>query len=105
MSPLRNTWPSTAPPADQPGIPGTAPPAKQMGRYVGRLIGIAAIVAEKIPQALPAVRRAVAAIQGSSRISEMLSDIPGIEDFEAVPSLEPFVFSRVFVLAFAGSRN
>jgi hypothetical protein len=35
----------------------------------------------------------------------MLSDIPGIEDFEAVPSLEPFVFSRVFVLAFAGSRN
>ncbi len=29
----------TAAVTDQPGIPGTAPPAKQMGRYVGRLIG------------------------------------------------------------------
>ena len=29
----------TAVVADQPGIPGTAPPAKQMGAYVGRLIG------------------------------------------------------------------
>ena len=29
----------TAAVTDQPGIPGTAPAAKQMGRYVGRLIG------------------------------------------------------------------
>jgi NADH:quinone reductase (non-electrogenic) len=29
----------TATMVDQPGIPGTAPAAKQMGRYVGRLIG------------------------------------------------------------------
>ncbi|HEY7664640.1 MAG TPA: NAD(P)/FAD-dependent oxidoreductase [Xanthobacteraceae bacterium] len=29
----------TASVVDQPGIPGTAPPAKQMGAYVGKLIG------------------------------------------------------------------
>jgi hypothetical protein len=39
------------------------------------------------------------AIQGSARISEMISDILGVEDFEAVPRIES---SRVFVLAFTG---
>jgi hypothetical protein len=42
------------------------------------------------------------AIQSSQRISEMVSDLLGVEDFEAVPSLAPYKFSCVFVLAFTG---
>jgi hypothetical protein len=64
---------------------------------------IAAIVAEKSGRSYHPADELWLVIQCTARISEMISDILGVEDFEAVPSLEPFVFSRVFVLAFTGA--
>jgi hypothetical protein len=64
---------------------------------------LAAIVEEKSRKRFRPCDELWLAIQGSARISGMLSDILGVEDFEAVPSLEPYVFSRVFVLAFTGT--
>jgi hypothetical protein len=65
--------------------------------------GIAAIVAEKSCKRFRPADELWLVIQCSPRISEMLSDILGVADYEAVPALEPFVFSRVFVLAFTGA--
>jgi hypothetical protein len=42
------------------------------------------------------------AIQSTARISETLADILGVEDFGDVPSLDPYVFERVIVIAFTG---
>jgi hypothetical protein len=49
------------------------------------------------------VRSADAFLDCGTRISEMMLDILGVEDFSSVPSLDPFTFSRVFVLAFTGA--
>jgi hypothetical protein len=64
---------------------------------------LAAIVEDKSRKRFRPCDELWLAIQGSARISEMLSDILGVEDFEVVPGLEPYVFSRVFVLAFTGT--
>jgi hypothetical protein len=42
-------------------------------------------------------------IQCGTRISEMMLDLTGVEDFASVPSLNPYVFERVFVLAWTGA--
>ena len=64
---------------------------------------IAAIVAEKSGKRFRPADELWLAIQCGTRISEMMLDIMGVEDFGSVPSLEPYVFSRVFVLAFTGA--
>jgi hypothetical protein len=64
---------------------------------------IADIVAEKSAKSFRPADELWLVIQSSVRISEMMSDIMGVEDFGSVPSLEPYVFSRVFVLAFTGA--
>jgi hypothetical protein len=63
---------------------------------------IAAIVAEKSAKRFRPTDELWLVIQSSPRISEMMSDIMGVEDFDSVPNLEPYVF-RVFVLAFTGA--
>jgi hypothetical protein len=74
------------------------------GGYVARPDQtIAAIVAEKSSKRFRPADELWLAIQCGTRISEMMLDIMGIEDFASVPSLEPYVFSRVFVLAFTGA--
>jgi hypothetical protein len=74
------------------------------GGYVARPDHtIAAIVAEKSGKRFRPADELWLAIQCGTRISEMMLDLMGIEDFAAVPSLDPFVFSRVFVLAFTGA--
>jgi hypothetical protein len=64
---------------------------------------IADIVAEKSGKRFRPADELWLAIQCGTRISEMMLDIEGVEDFGSVPSLDPFVFSRVFVLAFTGA--
>jgi hypothetical protein len=74
------------------------------GGYVARPDGtIAAIVAEKSTKRFRPTDELWLVIQSSPRISEMMLDILGVEDFSSVPSLDPFAFSRVFVLAFTGA--
>jgi hypothetical protein len=65
--------------------------------------GIAAIVAEKSKRKYRPVDELWLVIQCGTRISEMMLDIMGVEDFEAVPSLDGFAFSRVFVLPYTGA--
>jgi hypothetical protein len=64
---------------------------------------IAEIVAEKSAKRYRPVEELWLAIQCGTRISEMMLDIMGVEDFAAVPSLEWSAFSRVFVLAYTGA--
>jgi hypothetical protein len=64
---------------------------------------IAAIVAEKSAKRFRPADELWLVIQSSARVSEMLLDILGVEDFSSVPTLDPFVFSRVFVLAVTGA--
>src|SRR5260370_4856578 len=74
------------------------------GGYVARPDGtIAAIAAEKSTKRFRPADELWLVIQCGTRISEMMLDILGVEDFSSVPSLDPFTFSRVFVLAFTGS--
>jgi hypothetical protein len=74
------------------------------GGYVARPDqAIAAIVAEKSGKRFRPSDELWLAIQCGTRISEMMLDIMGVDDFNSVPSLEPCVFSRVFVLAFTGA--
>ena len=74
------------------------------GGYVARPDqAIAAIVAEKSGKRFRPSDELWLAIQCGTRISEMMLDIMGVDDFNSVPSLEPYVFSRVFVLAFTGA--
>jgi hypothetical protein len=74
------------------------------GGYVARPDQtIAAIVAEKSGKRFRPADEQWLVIQCGTRISEMMLDIMGVEDFGSVPSLEPYVFSRVFVLAFTGA--
>ncbi|MHB8267487.1 hypothetical protein [Bradyrhizobium sp.] len=74
------------------------------GGYVARPDQtIAAIVAEKSGKLFRPADELWLVIQCGSRISEMMLDLTGVEDFGSVPSLEPYVFSRVFVLAFTGA--
>ena len=63
---------------------------------------IAEIVAEKSQKQFRPVDELWLAIQCGVRISEMMLDLTGVADFDAVPNLSPFVFSRVFVLAYTG---
>jgi len=64
---------------------------------------IADIVAEKSRKRFRPVDEQWLVIQSSDLISEMLSTILGVDDFDAVPTLDAFAFSRVFVLAFDGT--
>jgi hypothetical protein len=74
------------------------------GGYVARPHHtIAAIVAEKSGKRFRPADELWLAIQCGARISEMMLDIMGVEDFSSVPSLDAFVFSRVFVLAYTGA--
>jgi hypothetical protein len=74
------------------------------GGYVARPDAtIATIVAEKSAKHFRPADELWLAIQYGTRISEMMLDIMGVEDFGSVPSLDAFVFSRVFVLAFTGA--
>jgi hypothetical protein len=64
---------------------------------------IAGIVAEKSRKQFRPADELWLAIQCSIRISETLLPITGVEDFERVPPLDDFQFSRVFVLTFTGT--
>jgi hypothetical protein len=64
---------------------------------------IAEIVAEKSSKTFRPTDELWLVIQASTRISEMVLDIMGVEDFASVPSLEPYRFSRVFLLAYTGA--
>ena len=64
---------------------------------------IAAIVAEKSSKNFCPADELWLAIQCGTRISEAMLDIMDVEDFGSVPSLEPYTFSRVFVLAYTGA--
>jgi hypothetical protein len=64
---------------------------------------IAEIVAGKSTTAFRPADELWLVIQCGMHISDMMLDLNGVEDFEAVPSLEGFVFSRVFVLAYTGA--
>jgi hypothetical protein len=64
---------------------------------------IAAIVAEKSSKNFRPADELWLAIHCGTRISETMLDIMGVEDFGSVPSLEPYIFSRVFVLAYTGA--
>jgi hypothetical protein len=66
-------------------------------------IAIATIVAEKSASQFRSADELWLAIQCGTRISEMMLDIMGVEDFGAVPPLESYAFERVFVLAYTGS--
>ncbi len=78
--------------------------SKIAGRYVAMPDGtIAAIAAEKSTKRFRPADELWLVIQCGTRISEMMLDILGVEDFSSVPSLDPFTFSRVFVLAFTGA--
>jgi hypothetical protein len=74
------------------------------GGYVARPDQtIADIVAEKSAKQFRPVDELWLAIQCSTRISEMMLELTGVEDFDFVPSLEPYVFLRVFVFTFSGA--
>ena len=64
---------------------------------------IADIVAEKSGKRFRSADELWLVIQCGTRISEMMLDLMGVEDFGSVPSLKPYVFSRVFVLAWTGA--
>jgi hypothetical protein len=64
---------------------------------------IAAIVTEKSKTRFRPARELWLVIQCGTRISEMMLDIIGVEDFDAVPNLDGWAFSRVFVLAYTGA--
>jgi hypothetical protein len=64
---------------------------------------IAQIVAEKTAKQFRPVDELWLAIQCGTRISEMMLDIMGVEDFAAVPSLDARVFSRIFVSTYTGA--
>jgi hypothetical protein len=64
---------------------------------------IAEIVSEKSAKTFRPTDELWLVIQSSARISETVSDILGVEDFASVPSLEPYKFSRVFLLAFTAA--
>jgi hypothetical protein len=64
---------------------------------------IAAIVAEKSASQFRPADQLWLAIQCGTRISEIMLDIMGVEDFGAVPSLEPYAFECVFVFAYTGA--
>jgi hypothetical protein len=64
---------------------------------------MAAIVVEKSGKHFHPADELWLAIQCGTRISEMMLDITGVEDFSSVPSLEPYVFSSVVALAYTGS--
>jgi hypothetical protein len=64
---------------------------------------IAAIVAEKSADQFRRADELWLVIQCGTRVSEMMLDISGVDDFEAVPSLESYVFERVFVLDYTGA--
>jgi hypothetical protein len=75
-----------------------------MGGYVAKPDAtIDAIVAKKSGKRFRPADELWLAIQCASRISEMMLDIMGVEDFASVPSPEPCVFSRVLVLAYTGA--
>jgi hypothetical protein len=63
---------------------------------------IAEIVAEKSAKRFRPADELWLAIQCGTRVSEMMADIMGVEDFEGVPDLDAGAFSRVFVLAYTG---
>jgi hypothetical protein len=74
------------------------------GGFVARPDGtIAEIIAEKSGKTFRQTDELWLVIQASTRISEMMLDIMGVEDFDAVPSLESCAFERVFVLAYTGA--
>jgi len=74
------------------------------GGYVARPDQtIAGIVAEKSGKHFRPADEQWLAIQCGTRISEMMLDLTGVDDFASVPGLEPYVFSRVFVLAYTGA--
>jgi hypothetical protein len=86
----------------------TGPFAEWYSNLLGGFIArpdytIASIVAEKSAKTFRPTDELWLAIQSSARISEMMSDIMGVDDFDSVPSLDRFIFSRVFVLAFTGA--
>jgi hypothetical protein len=64
---------------------------------------IADIVAEKSGKRFRPADEIWLVIQCGTRISEMMLDLTGVDDFGSVPSLEPYIFSRVFVLAWTGA--
>jgi hypothetical protein len=64
---------------------------------------ISGIVAEKSGKQFRNADELWLVIQCGTRISEMMLDIAGVDDFGSVPSLEPYIFSRVFVLAYTGA--
>jgi hypothetical protein len=64
---------------------------------------IAGIAAEKSTTRFRPADEIWLAIQCGTRISEMMLDLMSVEDFDVVPSLEPYAFSRVFVLAYTGA--
>jgi hypothetical protein len=63
---------------------------------------IAALVAKKSAKKFRPADELWLAIQCGTRVSEMMLDMTGVEDFTAVPSLESYAFERVFVLAYTG---
>jgi hypothetical protein len=65
---------------------------------------IAEIVAQKSQKAFPAVDELWLAIEGNTnRISELVSTSMEVDDFDDVPSLESYKFSKVFVLTADGA--
>jgi hypothetical protein len=64
---------------------------------------IAAIVAGKSGKSFRPADELWLAIQCGTRVSEMMLDLTGVADFGSVPSLESYVFTRVFVLAWTGA--
>jgi hypothetical protein len=72
--------------------------------YVSRPdASIAAIVAEKSLKEYRPCDELWLAIQCSTRISELVLELDGVADFAGVPSLDPFIFERVFFLAYMGA--
>jgi hypothetical protein len=64
---------------------------------------IAQIVAKKSAKQFRPVDELWLAIQCSTRISETMLELMGLESFASVPSLESYAFLRVFVLTFTGA--
>jgi hypothetical protein len=61
------------------------------------------IVAEKSRKRFRPADELWLVIQCGTRVSEMMIDLTGVEDFASVLSLAPYVFERVFVLAWTGA--
>ena len=60
-------------------------------------------MAEKSAKQFRPVDELWLAIQCSPRISEIMLELTGVENFDSVPSLESYAFLRVFVLTFTGA--